>query len=347
MMPNPALPDVGALVLVTGGTGSLGPSVVNALRRADFAVRVFSNDTPAAGLLPPDVDVCTGDVCDAGAVRAAMSGVSGVIHMAALLHVENPAPELTQRYDQVNVEGTATVVEAAMDAKVARLVYVSTISVYGAGTGALITETARPEPDSPYARTKLAGEQHVLAARGSDQAPLGTVLRLAAIYGPRVKGHYQRLVRALAAGRFLPVGPCTNRRTVVFHEDAANAAVLALTHESSAGRIYNITDGKFHRTDEIIAAICEALGRKPPRFALPVAPIRGMLRLVDSMAWALPTRLPVSAKTIDKFLEDVAVDGSLAQAELGFVPQYDLRAGWRETVTGMRLGHAGQSETTR
>jgi len=67
---------------------------------------------------------------------------------------------------------------------------------------------------------------------------------MAAIYGPRMKGNYPRLVKALSRGIFIPVGKGDNRRTLVHEEDAVRAAVLAAQHPRAAGRVYNVSDGQ-------------------------------------------------------------------------------------------------------
>jgi nucleoside-diphosphate-sugar epimerase len=104
----------------------------------------------------------------------------------------------------------------------------------------------------------------------------------------------------------------------------------------SLNRIFNVTDVEFHTLKDIIESICFALGRKPPRFSLPVGPIRGLAGLVEKGANAIGIKPPITRSIIDKYTEDIAVDGSLIQKELGFVPQYDLKTGWEETIKEMR-----------
>ena len=118
--------------------------------------------------------------------------------MAALLRIVNPPSELREKYERVNIGGTATVVEAAIKAGVKRVVLFSTIAVYGPSDGRVLNEMSPTHPDTFYAQTKRAAEQIVLNARGADGQPLGTVLRLGAVYGSRIKGNYERLTRALA-----------------------------------------------------------------------------------------------------------------------------------------------------
>ena len=81
-------------VLVTGATGAIGPRVVHALDQAGFQIRAFSVDAPKEGMFPQNVEVLIGDVTDKAAVQSAMQGVDAVVHMAALLHIVNPPPEM-------------------------------------------------------------------------------------------------------------------------------------------------------------------------------------------------------------------------------------------------------------
>jgi UDP-glucose 4-epimerase len=182
----------------------------------------------------------------------------------------------------------------------------------------------------------MAAEKIVLAAKRPDGQPLGTVLRLGAVYGSRIKGNYERLTHALARHRFIPIGNGLNRRTLVYDKDVGRAAALAVSHPAAAGRVFNVTDGEFHTLNEIIESICSALGRKPPRLSLPVGPTRIVAGLIEKGANTIGIKFPVTRETVDKYTEDIAVDDSLIQQELGFIPQYDLRAGWEETIREMR-----------
>jgi len=208
--------------------------------------------------------------------------------------------------------------------------------VYGHADGCVLNEMSPTHPDTFYAQTKLAAEQLVLNAKRKDGQLLDTMLRLGAVYGSRIKGNYERLLRALARNRFIPIGNGLNRRTLVYDKDVGRAAVLAVSYPAAAGRVFNVTDGKFHTLNEIIESICSALGRKPPRFSLPVGPTRALVGFIEKGCRSLGIKPPVTREMIDKYTEDIAVDGSLIQKELGFMPQYDLKTGWEETIREMQ-----------
>jgi UDP-glucose 4-epimerase len=314
--------------LVTGATGAIGPAVVAALQPA-YDIRTFSRTPPGAGLFSGAVDAHTGDITDPRAVGRAADGADAIVHLAALLHIVDPPPEKRAEYERVNVQGTAAVVEAAVSHHVPRVVLMSTIAVYGDTSGAVLTEDSAPHPDTLYGETKLAAERVAMAARGASGVPVVTVLRAAAVYGPRVKGNYQRLVQAIARGRFIPVGRGSNRRTLVFEEDLASAVALAVHHPAAAGRIFNVSDGEFHSMRDIVAAIAAGLGQRPPAWHLPVT-----AALVAARAAGLFDRR--IAGMLETYLEDVAVKADRIQAELGFRPRFDLTQGWARTIERMR-----------
>jgi nucleoside-diphosphate-sugar epimerase len=324
------------LILVTGATGAVGPLIVQAFHAAGYSIRTLSLDPPPADVWPDDVETLQGDVTDRSVACTALQGAESVIHLAALLHVVNPPPALQDQYERINVGGTANVVAAAVQAGVRRLVFFSTIAVYGRSGGRILTEDTLPCPDTFYARTKLAAEKIVLDAKGADGGRMGTVLRLGTVYGGRVKGNYHRLVHSLAKGRFMPVGDGSNRRTLVYDKDVARASVLAAAHPDAAGWIFNVTDGQFHTMKAIVEALCGALGRSSPRLTLPAGPVRSLAGLLEDCTRLCGLRSPIVRATVDKYTEDLAVDGRRFHTRIGFVPQYDLAAGWQEAVAEMR-----------
>jgi nucleoside-diphosphate-sugar epimerase len=322
------------LVLVTGATGAVGPSVVRACLAAGYRVRAFSLERPD-DTLPQGVDARIGDICDAAAVREAARGVDVVVHLAALLHQFKNVTGLDREFERVNVGGTDHVVRAAVAEGVRRLVFLSTIAVYGSSTGGVIDERTEPQPDTGYGRSKLAAERLVLSASSSG-TPLGVVLRSAAVYGGRVKGNYRRLAEAIARRRFVQIGDGLNRRTVVHDSDLAAAIVLAASHANAAGRTFNVSDGHVHALADIIAAIYRAIGRRPPRLHVPLGAAGVAIAMCEGGCRLVGVSAPVTRRLLEKYTEDVAVDATAIRAELGFTPAMDLDAGWKETIAALR-----------
>ena len=98
----------------------------------------------------------------------------------------------------------------------------------------------------------------------------------------------------------ISIGRGLNRRTLIYDKDVGRAAALSVTHPAAAGRVFNVTDGKFHTLNEIIESICSALGRKPPRFSFPVAPIRFAAGMLEDGARLIGRHSSITRATVDK-----------------------------------------------
>jgi nucleoside-diphosphate-sugar epimerase len=296
---------------VTGATGVLGPLLVDALLDRGATVRAFCRQ-PSDLAIRSGIEVHVGDIRDEAAVLAATQGMSMVFHLAGLLHETNrPAPDSV--YEAVNVDGTRHVARAAAHCGAAVILF-STIAVYGA-TREPADEETPVAPSGAYATTKRRAEEIVLGA-----GLPATVLRLAAVYGSRMKGNYPRLVDALRRRRFIAVGDGSNRRTLVHQDDVVRAALLAADHVGDAPGVYNVTDGRAHSMREILGAISAALGRPAPRWSVPAGVARALARPLGYGAM------------LDKYLENVEVRGERIQRTLGFEPRFGLLDGWKNAL---------------
>jgi UDP-glucose 4-epimerase len=324
--------------LVTGATGAIGPGLIRALCNNGWSVKAVARNEAAPGLLPENVEFIAGDITQPQFMDSVTAGVTVVFHLAAKLHLLNPPADLSDEYEQTNVAGARCVIESAKRNAVKRIVFFSSINVYGPCAGKIPDEASEPRPEGIYAQTKLKAERLVLEARRLDGDPMGVVLRLATVYGPRLKGNYRRLIKALGRRRFIQIGPGDNRRALIHESDLAAAALLGARHPAAANRIYNVSDGNNHSFREILKAICAALGRKPPRWFFPAKPVYALIGLLELAAGVLGARPPIMRGLLDKYLEDVAVDATRIQKELGFVPQFDLVRGWEDIIKKMKQG---------
>jgi nucleoside-diphosphate-sugar epimerase len=223
-------------VLVTGGAGFIGSSLVRSLAGDGLSVRVlddFSTGRPenlegVAG----DLEVLEGDVRDPAAVAKAVTGAEVVYHLAALPSVARSVADPRASHE-VNVDGTLNLLLAAVDAEVRRLVYASSSSVYG-DTPVLPKHEDMPvSPRSPYAAAKLAGEAYCRSF--ARVYPLETVcLRFFNVFGPRQDPASQyaavvpRFVTRMLAGRPAEVtGDGGQTRDFTFVDNAVHACRLA------------------------------------------------------------------------------------------------------------------------
>lgn len=236
-------------VLVTGAFGFVGHAVVRALVDDGHQVVAATSRPGAAWDAPGTVDVVTADVLDPDSLRAAIDGVDGVCHLAALTRVRESF-DMPEKYEAINVTGTQNLLTAlATRGQPVPFIHASTAVIYGAPAKQPISETCPPDPRNPYAETKLAADQAIAAAAGAGQVA-GISLRIFNASGA-IDGHgdsdLTRIIPkavAVAAGLAPEVGvngDGTAIRDFVHVADVAKAFLLALSR-AKAGRFatYNI-----------------------------------------------------------------------------------------------------------
>lgn len=250
-------------VVVTGGAGFLGSSLIDALvARGDDVVALDDLSTGYADNVNPAARLVVGDVADLDAVTEAVDGVQVVFHLAAarsvLRSVEQPLAT-----DRTNTGGTLAVLEAARATGVGRVVCTSSSSLYGGAAAVPTPETAPSLPRSPYAVSKLAGEHY--ARVYWELHGLETVsLRPFNVYGPRQRpdSAYAAVVPlfidALRSGRAPEVhGDGCQSRDFTYIEDAVAAFLAAGAAPASAcaGRVYNVAGGQERTLLELLAVL--------------------------------------------------------------------------------------------
>jgi len=316
--------------LVTGATGMIGPDLVQTLVENGYAVRALYRNEPKSNILPKTVESIQCDISDGQSLNAAVKNINVIFHLAAKLHINEHSEVLFEEYNRINIEGTRQLVMAARSAGVDRMVFFSTINVYGCSDpGTILDENSALRPVSLYAQTKVEAEKIVLSGIPS------VVLRLAAVYGPRMKGNYPRLLNALKCRRFIMIGNGKNRRSLVHVQDVCQAALLAAYHPAALERVYNVTNGEIHTLQEIVEAMCKALGKSFPIFSLPANFVRRVFGWFEDILRLFNRKPPIGRFTIDKLIEDVAVSGDRIKEELGFRPKFDLETGWNQCVRRM------------
>ena len=254
--------------LVTGGAGFIGSNLVDALVLRGDEVRVLDDlSTGHRDNVDPQAELIEAEVSDAAAVRAAVAGCEVVFHQAAhravLRSVEDPLAT-----DTANVHGTLTVLDAAQQAGVRRVIYASSSSVYGGAAERPTPETAPLLPRSPYAVTKLTGEHYGRVF--SELHGLETVaLRYFNAFGPRQRpdSMYAAVIPlfidALRTGqRPIVHGDGKQSRDFTYISDvvAANLAAASAPAAAATGKAFNIACGGEHSLLDLLGHLGEILG---------------------------------------------------------------------------------------
>ena len=251
-------------VLVTGGAGFVGATLVRRLVESGHAVRVFDNYSTgdASYLAGVDAELVEGDIRDAAALDTALAGMDAVIHLAAAGSVVMSVQDPVTNFD-ANVVGTFRVLDAARRAGVERTVQASTGGALIGDAIPPVDERSLPKPISPYGASKLAGEGYAYAF--AKAYGLRTVaLRFANVYGPwsaHKQGAMTLFFRAIHAGQPLVIyGDGTSSRDYTHVDDIAGALQLALEHDVPGGTVLHIASGVETTVAELARLCREAAG---------------------------------------------------------------------------------------
>ncbi len=264
--------------LVTGGAGFIGSHIAHRLVSDGHTVRVLDNFSGGkhANLadIRGDIDLIEGDIRDVDTVRHAVRGVEVVFHEAAEPSVPKSIADPATTMD-VNVTGTLNLLTAARDAGCRRLVLASTCAVYGDGPESPKIETLLPAPLSPYAISKLTGEQlcTVFASAYGFEA---VALRYFNVFGPRQDPNsayaaaIPRFLVALASGEApIVFGDGEQSRDFVFVEDVVRANLLAASVPGIAGKTFNVASGQSVTVNQVLGSLARATGITIPARYVP------------------------------------------------------------------------------
>jgi UDP-glucose 4-epimerase len=321
-------------MLVTGGAGTIGAAVVRRLlAEADLEVRV-SDQRPAPVWMRDACEVHTGDLRDASQARAAITGCTHVIHLAAIVGGIANFHRLQHTLLEVNTGLYNSVFRAALEEEVERLVYVSSSMVFERATEFPTTEEhvyECPVPRSAYGFSKLAGEVYLRALRDEYALPT-TICRPFNAYGPGelpddepgIAHAVPDLIRkALSGQRPLQIfGTGDQTRTLTYVDDIADGIVTAMMLPAGANEDFNVSASEERTIADIARMIWEECGRAPDDFQLEHLP---------SFEVDVQRRWP----SVEK-----------ARRVLGWEARVDLREGIAATVEWLRGQEGAREQAT-
>ncbi len=310
--------------LVTGGAGFIGSNIVEELLRCGEEVRVLDDlsNGIAANLEPFDkgIEFIRGDIRDQATVADAVRGVEIVLHLAALgsvvRSVEDPA-----RSNDVNVRGTLTVLLAAREAGVRRVVFSSSSSVYGENPALPKHETLATLPISPYAVSKLAAESYTRVF--SRVYGLETVcLRYFNVFGPRQRpdSPYAAVIplfmqRAMDGAPLVIYGDGKQSRDFTYVSNVVQANLRAAVAADGVGGVFNVACGSHTSLLELVGILESIVGRS-------LETVHEAPRVGD--------------------VRDSEADVTRARECLGYDPEIDFAEGLRRTWEDFSRRYAGR-----
>jgi len=309
----------GRKVLVTGGEGFIGSTLVDHLLALGAEVRAYVHYKPygSAGYLAgreDEVEIVAGDVRDGERVSEAVRGRDTVFHLAALIGIPYSyvAPE---SYIQTNVVGTYNVVNACRHHGIGRMVHTSTSETYGTALTAPISEEHPLQPQSPYSASKIGADMMALSFKHSFDVPVA-VIRPFNTYGPRqsARAVIPTILSQLHAGATeIKLGSTTPTRDFNYVDDTARGFISVAESDRALGHVVNIGSGREISIGDLAELLVAVSGK-------------------DAKVVADESRVRPDNSEVERLL----CDNTRAREWCGWEPQVSLEEGLRRTSDWVR-----------
>jgi nucleoside-diphosphate-sugar epimerase/predicted dehydrogenase len=313
-------------VLVTGGTGFLGKSVVKRLRADGYAVRVLARKLARVEpLVALGAEIYWGDVADLASFDAACAGCDIIVHLAAGTSGSEKDSETA------TLQGTRNLLDLARKHKPAKLVYISSCSVYGVAThsGGPIDETSalEPYPDrrGAYSASKQQAEGLVTEFIKSSSVPT-VILRPGAIYG--ASGELYTGMMGFAIGStYVVLGMGGAKLPLVYVDNVADAIAVCASRDEAAGQIFNVIDPEPVSKREFMNRVMRRVDPRARVLYMPLACMYGLTWMQEIAFKVIFKRKPALTRyRVKSSQKSVVYDGSKLMRTLGWQPPVSLSA---------------------
>ena len=292
------------MLLVTGASGFVGRQLIPELMANGYDVILASRSVKIGSWIPTQnaryIDI-EGSYSEVD-WDTHLNGVKYIINLAGRAHILNETSvDPDSAFMAANCEAAVQLYRHATKKGVKGFLHISSIGVLGNATepGQPFTDASKPAPAGPYARSKSAADEQLMAAAtATSQAPALVILRPPLICGPGAKGNLERLLKLAAKSNPLPFGSVKNQRSLLGIANLVSAIQAVITHWNSADTsgTFVICDRETVSTGQIVAALREGLGQRRLMLPFPPGLLSRMLRSIGR------------GKVAEQLLGDLTID---------------------------------------
>jgi nucleoside-diphosphate-sugar epimerase len=303
-------------VMVTGAVGFIGLELCRVLATQARVTAVIRRPSDRERLPAGVGSLEFGDITKTVISPAHFEGVDVVVHLAARVHVlHDQAQDPLAAFRATNVVATMKLARAAADAGVPHFVFMSTVGVNGGNSGERsFQESDRPNPHTPYARSKLEAEL-ALQDLSAQNPMIATTFRPPLVYGPAVPGNFGRLIAAVDRGIPLPLGAVQNQRSLVFVGNLVNAVVKVIHSRPETSEVFFVADADAVSTPALVRKIAHYVDRPARLLPVPVT----LLRLAG--------RIAGRSREVDQLVNSLKISTEKLERLHGWQPPWSLDTG--------------------
>ncbi len=320
----------GRQVLVTGATGFLGGALVRRLAQDGAQVKALARRPQKAAYIKdlPNVTIVEGNITHAERMKQVIQGCSIVFHVAAALGGN------LEKQHRINVDGTRNVMVAAAEAKVERVVVVSSIAVYGYKYNGDITEDCEQRPKRSFYNITKSQAETIVREIGAEYNVPYSIVRPAMIYGPRSNAWTATLFRLAKLNPTPFIGDGHGHVHPIYVDDLVDLMILAATHPAAVGQAFNCSADPAPSWREFLGGYSRLAGHNswlsiPPIIMRPIAPLIELILTLRGEPQELP-------ELVDFLQSSKTYKTTKARDLLGWQPKTDLQTGINNCIPWLR-----------
>ncbi len=288
-------------------------------------MRAVIREPGRSSLVPREAETIVADVRYPVPAELA-SGCGAIVHLAAKVHaMEDSGQE--KDYEVVNIEGTRHILDAAVRSGVPRMVFASSVKVFGEETSGCIDEARPPDPQTPYGQSKWQAEQ-LISDYATRHRFTAVSLRLPMVYGPTMRGNLYRMIEAIDHGRFPPLPRLSTVRSLLHVENFVHAVSLCLQVSCFRRSAYIVADADPYCVTDLYEWLRAGLGKTPARWRVPLWVLKGGARLGDLLQVFSGRHTPLTTNQLTKLIGSAWFSAGSITHELG----YQAAHSFKETV---------------
>jgi nucleoside-diphosphate-sugar epimerase len=321
-------------VLVTGASGFLGSSLIEELSRSGYQVRALLHDASRSSSFLPQVETVAADIRDAKRVQDIAGGCRVIVHLAAKAPaIDDSGAE--QGYETVNVDGTRHILDAAVSSGVNRIVFASSVKVFGEETSGCVDETQPPDPQTAYGRSKWLAEQ-LISDYATRHGLTAVSLRLPMVYGPTKNGNLHRMIEAIDHGRFPALPRLSAVRSLLHVENFVQAVLLCLQAPQFKRAAYIVADAEPYCVTDLYDWLRAGLGKSPTLWRVPLWVLKGGARCGDWVQVMSGRSVPLTTEQLTKLVGGAWYSSSAITRELGYQATHSFEKAVPELIAFYR-----------
>ncbi len=311
-------------IAVTGDSGFIGSYLTKAL--GQHGHRLTGIDLNPVKKYETKYPCITGDILDRSELDKLPKDIDCIIHLAAA-HKDFGITK--EGYYSVNVDGMRSLLKFAADRNIKKMIFYSTVAVYGNNQPS--TETTPPAPINDYGGSKLEAEKALHQWTSEDPSREAVIIRPSVVFGPLNVANIFKLIKQVCDGKFLWVGDGKNIKSIAYVENLVLATLFLLERITPGCATYNYSDEPHMETKNLVSIIAKTSGKRVSSFHIPLSAAMFGAKIFDIVGSLTGYDFPITSARIEKF--NTSTEHRSAKIrELGFRPAITIEEGIRKNV---------------